>query len=176
MMLIGDIVGITLVSFRRALDSNSRNSASERSCAARRDHHLHVHELRWAGLIPGGNDHVDDEDLGRWGHGEGNVVQDLARPVVVPIVNHVLEEVCVGVRRNRREEVAADELGTVLSPGERIVRSLDYGGQIDTTPWSFGFAFRTAASKLPCPPPTSTSFLMFEKSYPPTIAGIVASE
>ncbi len=68
---------------------------AKRRLVPRRDHLLHNHELA----------------IGR--HCPTAVREDLATPVVIPIVQNLSKDIDVGIARNRCKEVTADRLATV---------------------------------------------------------------
>ena len=84
--------------------------------------------------------------------------QDRHAPLVVPVVQDALEDVDVAAGRDRREEVALDELAAIGHAllGEVGLRERERARPFEQEPASSGRCRRTSATSVPAPPPTST--------------------
>ena len=75
-----------------------------------------------------GRDQLDDHQSRGVIHRGAARPQDGDAPVVVPVVQDALEDIDVATARDRREEVALDELATIGHPllGEVLLRELEH--------------------------------------------------
>ena len=61
--------------------------------ATQEDEHVEVHRLRGARPIVRGDEHLDEQQLARRSEGTVAVLQELRRPLVVPVVDEVMSPI-----------------------------------------------------------------------------------
>jgi len=84
--------------------------------AAEIDEHRQVVELAQMGVIPWRDDHVDDQYPAAVVHSAGAAAEDGDRAVVVPVVQHPLDDVGIAAGWDRFEHVAAGQLAAADDP------------------------------------------------------------
>jgi hypothetical protein len=135
--------------------------------AAGEDQHVQVAEQHWQGIgRVVGDESLDDEHPPMAGHGVAAGGQDLDRADVVPVVQHVGQDVAIGAVRDTVEEVAGNDLAAVFNAGGRstAAASAATAGTSNKMPRRPGCARKMAASSVPLPPPMSATVRIGEKS------------
>src|SRR5262249_52710618 len=91
------------------------------------EQHLDVEALADERLVAGWNDELDDQQPSALLHRAMTAREQRQRTLIVPVVQHVLEQVGVAARGYAREEVANDDLAAFAEPS-----------RIDVSPGAFG--------------------------------------